>query len=168
MKPTRFVHVLLIAFVLISACSTIASEPTQTPSPTQTATKLPTDTPPPTATPTRTPQPTSTPTLAPSNTPTPDISSTPITEWRGLPIIPGANGVDVDGDTLTFHVDISVGEVNAYYKAELPKAGWNLFASGSSNSENVLDIYSNGAGLLTLAITKLDGSSDTNVIIVIT
>ena len=167
MQPRKFIITILFALMLLSACSTFAPEPTSTPTPTQTATKQPTVAPTRTSTPTLTPLPTATPTRAPTITRPPVISSTPFTAWRGLPIIPGAYGVNEDGDTLSFRVDLSVAEINAYYKQELPKVGWNLFEQGSSNSENVFDIYSNGDGLLTLAIIQVEGSSDTIVIIVI-
>lgn len=166
MKTRKVVIAAMLGIVIISACSSFAPEPTQTPEPTPTATKPPTDTP--TTTPTSTPtlRPTATPTEAPTSTPTLEISSTPITEWRGLPIMPGAYGVDDDGDMLTFHIDLSVNDVNAYYKNELPKVGWNLFTEGMTNTDNILNIYINGDQMMTIAIAKVAGSSDTIVIIV--
>ena len=134
MKPGNLVIAILFALLPLSACSAFAHAPTQTPTPTQTATIPPTATPSPTPTaaPTQTPLPTATLTLAPTNTPTPEISSTPITVWRGVPIIPGAYSIDQDGGGLSFQVNLSVDEINAYYKTQLPKAGWDLFAQGST------------------------------------
>ena len=115
MKPGNLVIAILFALLPLSACSAFAHAPTQTPTPTQTATIPPTATPSPTPTaaPTQTPLPTATLTLAPTNTPTPEISSTPITVWRGLPIIPGAYSIDQDGGGLPFQVNVSVEEINA-------------------------------------------------------
>ena len=71
-----------------------------------------------------------------------------------------------DGDTLTFRINLSVIDVNTYYKKEFPKVGWNLLSEGISNSNNILNIYINGEQIITIAIVRLEGASDTVVIIV--
>jgi hypothetical protein len=82
--------------------------------------------------------------------------------------MPGAYGVEDDGDMLTYHIDNTVSEVDAYYKKELPGFGWSLLSEGISNSENILNIYINADKIMTIAIAKVGGGNDTTVIIVIT
>ena len=153
MKLTKLITTAILALALLGACSTFASEPTQTPVPTRTPTNVPTETP--TAVPTHTLLPSVTPTSAPPNTPTPEISSTPLTEWRGLPIMPGAyDGVDEAGQ-YTYKIDRDPDDVQAYYEAEMTRLGWELWAVGEAENGGGLFFYRREGNNVTIAIADL-------------
>ena len=71
------VSLIVVAMILLVACTGDSPEPTPVPAPTDTPGPAPTDTPTPVPTETPTPVPTDTPTPVPTNTPTPVPTDTP-------------------------------------------------------------------------------------------
>jgi len=151
--------VLSLCFVFLTACSALAPQPTATP--TATSTPVPTETPTatftlePTATLTLTPiPPTATkgvPFLAPP-------SGTPAAKWEDIPIMAGALAGSGDSSGYTFTIKSTVEAVQKYYEAQLPKLGWNLFASGQGTTSAILLFFMKGTDMLTLsAIPQADG-----------
>jgi hypothetical protein len=126
-----------ILMVLVLASCTVATPeptpmPTFTPSPTDTP--LPTDTPTPTVTKT-----------VPPPSPTEDIFSAmvpvgvPETEWKGIPVMPGAIAGEGDNAGYTFTIQATVEEIQSYYEKELAKQNTYLLASGQGqNGSNML------------------------------
>ncbi len=145
--------VLLIALSLVAAsCSTFAPAPTATP--TQTARSTPTETPSPTAT--STPLPTSTPKPP---TATPDVISailpvgTPISEWKGIPIMPDAINGEGDDKGYTFTIKADSETIQVFYETELSKQGYTLFATGTGSGKNtVMLIFMKGTDIVSISI----------------
>jgi len=138
---SRILVSLVLLALLVTACSALAPAPT--PTPTATSTPLPTDTP--------TPVPTSTATntpLPPTETPDPILgllpSGTPESEWKGIPIMPGAINGEGDDEAYRFTVAASVEEVQTYYETELAKLGWSLMANGTGDTGAVMMIFNTG------------------------
>jgi hypothetical protein len=160
MKIHPVIAVIIFLALNLSACSPATPQPTQTPSPsptrtnTVTVTQTASPTPSPTVTATHTPKPTATP--RPSATPETVLLSMPegipLAEWQGLPVMTGAiAGQDNIGSYL-FTIKEKPKKVQAYYEKELKKLGWNLFAVGEGDTSNLLLIFQNEKGTMSIAI----------------
>jgi len=139
--------ILILSFLFVSACSTIA------PVPTSTNTALPTET----ITPTSTSTPTPTETALPV-TETPDALvslvpiGTPDTQWNDIPIMPGALAGEGEASGYRFTIKAARDEIQAYYESELEKLGWQKFASGESPGGSFLMFFAGPQGSLSISI----------------
>lgn len=154
----KLVELTLIAFVLVFAASCAGTAP---PAPTAT---IPPTLPPPTETPapTETPLPPPTETLIPP-TPTeegfllPLPQGEPLSQWNGVPIMPGAlNGEESDSDAYIFTIQSSSEDIQNFYQSELPKVGWDFLAVGEGDTGNVLMIFMGEKGTFTVSIFTVD------------
>lgn len=131
----------LSALCLLSACSSFAPAPTDTPVPTQTDTPLPTET----------VSPTATPTVATASE-TPDIftelnpSSVPLPAWNKIPIMPGAIAGDGNDTSYYFTIKASADDIKAYYNIQLAKQGYSPLAVGNGANGAVVLFYQTAAG----------------------
>jgi hypothetical protein len=94
-----------------------------------------------------TPIPTSIVVSAFTETPAPDLlmlpTGTPVKEWKGIPIMPGALTGDGNDEQYSFTTKSSVAEVQAYYEKELTALGWKLMTQGVNSTDEVLLIFDN-------------------------
>ena len=145
--------ILSVLVITLAACNTFIPQPTATPIPTETS--LPTST--------HTLEPTSTPTLAPTRTPVPPTetpteavlsmpSGKPSSEWAGIPIMPNALAGEGDSSGYSFTIDASLDEIQKFYETELPKLGWNVFASGLGTTDAVILMFMKDADILSVSI----------------
>lgn len=148
-----------LLLLMLSACSEFI-QPSSTPIPTFTLTVAPIL------------SPTSIPTLTavyPSETP--DVVSElvpkgqPASEWKGIPIMPGAIAGAGDEEGYVFTVRATPQQVQDYYQLELAKLGWQLNAQGDGTSSRVL-IFMNSAST-TLTISIIAKGEDVLVLLVV-
>lgn len=148
-----------LLLLMLSACSEFI-QPSSTPIPTFTLTVAPIL------------SPTSIPTLTavyPSETP--DVVSElvpkgqPASEWKGIPIMPGAIAGAGDEEGYVFTVRATPQHVQDYYQLELAKLGWQLNAQGDGTSSRVL-IFMNSAST-TLTISIIAKGEDVLVLLVV-
>jgi len=134
----RLIVIVLVA-ILVSACSFMPRTATSTEVlPTvvaPTATQLPA---------TSTPQPTLVPTSAPTTAT--DLSSmgTPIPEWDGVQIMPGANEGRPAGFSYVYSVDVPVDEAETFYVEQMESDGWTL----SNRQASETSLYGGPATIL--------------------
>ncbi len=141
MDPRRFLPAIVLILLLLPACSPaqppvqmtptlapvgISSTPLQG---LQTATSSPT-------VPMQTPSPV-TPTASPQNTtagfPTATVVfSTPIPDWKGIPIMPGANEGEPAGLGYLYSINLALADVEKYYQDTMQSAGWSLIKRQTS------------------------------------
>jgi hypothetical protein len=116
---TRFVTAILLVIIL-SACSSATQVPLSTetlqPKIEPTFTQLP---------PTSTPEPENTPTITPTSE-TNSSLGTPIPDWKGLPVIPGANEGKPAGFGYIYSVNVTVKEAEKFYMEQMELGGWAL------------------------------------------
>jgi hypothetical protein len=85
---------------------------------------------------------------------------TPLSEWNGVPIMPGATvGEEFNEYTYSFKVNSSVEDAVAYYKDELVKLGWSSTFDLPVAGEGGILLYSKDDSLLTLTFTSLEGET---------
>ncbi|HLO33951.1 MAG TPA: hypothetical protein VK249_32690 [Anaerolineales bacterium] len=142
---------LLWLVLTLSACSSFAqSTPTAIPRltlpaiPTLTPTPVPTDAPLP---------PTATPEVGSSLAP----EGVPASEWRGIPIMPGAIAGEGDDESYVFTVKATSTQIQDYYQVELGKLGWRSLATGNGDSSVMLMFMNKASATLSVnIITKGD------------
>lgn len=150
MKTAIYLTVISIGLLAANSCGTFAAQPTAT----ATATSLPTDTstPEPTITPSNTP--TMTPLPPPTSTPAQDAlhipTGTPVSAWKGIPIMPNAVSGDGDDKGYSYTADATPSDVQKYYDEALAKLGWSAFATGKGEGKSVLLFYQKGSEMLSL------------------
>ncbi|RPI92446.1 MAG: hypothetical protein EHM40_12965 [Chloroflexi bacterium] len=129
---------LLVPALILAACSSFAqSTPTPTPVPTRTFTAVPTLAP--TRTPTTTPVP---------PTETPAVAS----EWKGIPIMPGAVAGEGDEEGYVFTIKATPQQVQEYYGTELAELGWQPFAQGDGEASLMLIFMNEDSMTLTVSV----------------
>jgi hypothetical protein len=124
---TRFVAIILLALI-ISACSSATQSPLLTE--TLQSTIEPTFT---QLHPAFTPEPENTPTFVPTNE-TKSSMGTPIPDWEGIPLIPGANEGEPAGFGYIYSVNVTVEEAEKFYIEKMESEDWTLFNKQTSET----------------------------------
>jgi hypothetical protein len=153
MKDLAKTIIVILLSVVLMACGSTAIlniTPTVALAATQFVTTAPTFTPLPTATPkpslTPTPVPTDTPIPATATLPPPTLtpSATPLTDWNGVPIMPGATDEKVIPYGFEYMIAAPASDVEKFYKQEMAKLGWIYENSGSGSNGTVSLNYLKG------------------------
>ncbi len=127
MKVMYRILALSIIFIFLASCTAPTPAPTVTPGPAPTNTGVPpTETPVP---PTVTPVP-PTPEQVPTEFILPLPSGTPVADWKGVAIMPGALSGEGDDTYYSFTTEKPLEEVQAFYENELVALGWSELAVG--------------------------------------
>ena len=94
---------------------------------------------------------------------TPDVFASlvptgrPVSEWNGIPIMPGAIAGEGDEESYVFTIQAMPQQVQEYYQLELGKLGWQPFATETKDSSRMLMFTNDASGTLTVNIlTKGD------------
>ena len=95
-----------------------------------------------------------------------DPQGAPVSEWRGIPVMPQATaGQEFTGDnTYSYKLNVTVKEVQDYYKTELEKQGWTSTFDMPGNDKVAVQVYQKENNLLTVTVTDMDGE----VVVVLT
>src|SRR6266496_4558451 len=102
-------------------------------------------------------------TVAPTATPllstsTPDAiagpnpQGQPASEWKGIPIMPGAIAGEGDEEGYVFTIKATPQQIQEYYQLELGKLGWQPMATGDGNSSTMLIFTNNASATLSVSI----------------
>jgi hypothetical protein len=130
-----FVHRLVAASLLILALAACSKniQPTPAPAaiPTWTSTAAPMPTP-----------------LPPTTTPTAKSAS----EWKGVPIMPGAIAGEGDEDGFVFIIPSTSQQIQEFYQLELGKLGWELVLHEESETSITLIFTNSASAALTVTI----------------
>lgn len=84
-------------------------------------------------------------------------TGTPLTEWGGIPIMPGASAGEGDDSGYAFVLQASPAEVQQYFEGALTNLRWSILASSLDDSGAVLIIAMKEADMLTITVTPLAG-----------
>jgi hypothetical protein len=84
-------------------------------------------------------------------------SGTPLTDWEGIPIMPGAISGEVSAeDIYQFTTQATVDEIASYYETELASLGYQL--AGSDDQGGYMQLsFSNGTAMVLVFIAPLEG-----------
>jgi hypothetical protein len=66
--------------------------------------------------------------------------------------MPSAIAGDGDSSGYAFTIQASPEDVQHFYENEMPKLGWNLFASGQGTTDALMLMFMKGSDLLTISI----------------
>jgi len=94
-----------------------------------------------------------------------DPKSPPLTEWKGIPIMPSASAGDEVDMVYSFKVDATAAEIEEYYTKNLEDLGWE---KGFSVPMDVTAILLFTKGNQTLTITILPSESGGGMIVMLT
>jgi hypothetical protein len=89
---------------------------------------------------------------------TPDIVSEllpegqPASEWKGIPIMPGAIAGEGDEEGYVFAIQATPQQVQDYYQLELGKLGWQSYAQADGDSSRMLIFMNSASTTLTISI----------------
>jgi hypothetical protein len=85
---------------------------------------------------------------------------TPVSEWKGIPIMPQATAGQEFSDTHTysFKVDATVKEAQDFYNTQLVNMGWSSLFSMPSNDKGAIQAYQKDNNVLTVTIADVNGS----------
>jgi len=125
---------LICLLLVLAACSSIKHQPSQTAIP---ATAIPSL------------ALTQVPLLA---TETPHPEGQPASQWKGIPIMPGATSGEGDEEGYVFTVKATPQQVQDYYQMELGKLGWQLSSRSEDGSSLVLLFMNSASSILTVSV----------------
>jgi hypothetical protein len=84
-------------------------------------------------------------------------SGTPLAEWEGIPIMPGAiSGEAAADDIYQFTILASLDEIASYYKMEMANLGYQLQTTEEQGGYTTL-YFTNGTATMVVFIASLDG-----------
>lgn len=84
-------------------------------------------------------------------------TGTPLTDWGGIPILPGASAGEGDESGYAFIVKTDVVDIQQYYEETLRGLGWMILANSLDDTGSVLMIAMKDDAMLTLTVTPLAG-----------
>jgi len=76
----------------------------------------------------------------------------PASEWKGIPIMPGATSGEGDEEGYVFTVKATPQQVQDYYQMELGKLGWQLSSRSDDGSSLVLLFMNSASSILTVSV----------------
>jgi hypothetical protein len=89
-------------------------------------------------------------------TPAPTLSAA-LSEWKGIPIMPGAlGGIEADG-AYQYTTMASLEEIRAFYETELAALGYTLESADEGGAEYMLLIFTDGSVSLQVGIASVGG-----------
>ena len=85
---------------------------------------------------------------------------TPVSEWRGIPIMSQATAGEefADSNTYSFKVDATIKEAQDFYSAELESLGWSSLFSMPGNDTASVQAFQKENNVLTVTITEVNDS----------
>lgn len=84
---------------------------------------------------------------------------TPVSEWKGIPVMPQATAGQEfpENSTYSYKVNATVEEAQEYYKTELEKLGWSSTFTMPGNENVAVQMFQKDNNLLTVTITDMSG-----------
>ena len=76
----------------------------------------------------------------------------PASEWKGIPVMPGATAGEGDDEGYVFTIKAAPQQVREFYELELAKLGWQPFATGDGDSSLILMYMDGTSASLTVSI----------------
>jgi hypothetical protein len=95
----------------------------------------------------------------------PSPSGEPLTEWEGIPVMPGAIAGETKSNGYAFTIEATPDQIKGYYDDALLMLGWNKFMTGKSEQGPSMLLYSNGSTTASILITPQDGDTARVVIV---
>jgi hypothetical protein len=90
---------------------------------------------------------------------------TPVSEWNGIPIMPGAiAGQEFEKNNYSFKIPGAVKDATDFYIAALPELGWTTTITLPGSDQGAVLLFSKESKFLTVTITLVDG----NVVVLLT
>jgi hypothetical protein len=95
-------------------------------------------------------------------------SGTPVDEWEGIPVMPGAISGEITADGYLFTTQADVDEVTSFYETELSNLGFELELTADENAGYSKLAFRKGDTTGIIAITPVGGLTAVLIIIVST
>ena len=85
---------------------------------------------------------------------------TPVSEWKGIPIMPQATAGEefTDTPTYSFKADASVKEAQDFYNTQLVDLGWTSLFAMPGDAKGAIQAFQKDNNVLTVTITDADDS----------
>ncbi len=89
-----------------------------------------------------------------------DPQGTPVSEWKGIPVMSQATAGQefTDTHTYSFKVDATVKEAQDFYNSQMKNLGWSSLFSMPSNDNGAIQAYQKDNDVLTVTIADVNGS----------
>src|SRR5215212_9528147 len=85
---------------------------------------------------------------------------TPVSDWKGIPIMPQATAGQefAESNTYSFKADATVKEVQDFYNAQLVEQGWSSLFSMPGDANGAIIAFQKDSSVLTITIVNSNGS----------
>ncbi len=85
---------------------------------------------------------------------------TPVSDWKGIPIMPQATAGQecANANTYSFKVDATVKDVQDFYNAQLVDLGWSSLFNMPGDTNGAVIAFQKDSSVLTVTIVNVDGT----------
>ena len=86
-------------------------------------------------------------------------TSAPVSEWKGIPVMPQATAgqEDTNSSTYTYKADATVKDAQDYYTTQLQNLGWSSYLNMPGDANGSIQIYHKDNNILTVTIIEQEG-----------
>jgi hypothetical protein len=88
----------------------------------------------------------------------------PLSEWNGIPIMPGAIEGEGDASSYRFTTTASWVEIQAFYASQLSQLGWELLGSAEGKNGAVMLIFDGGEKTVSVSIVP---NGETSIVVIV-
>jgi hypothetical protein len=88
----------------------------------------------------------------------------PLSEWNGIPIMPGAIEGEGDAGSYRFSTTASWVEIQAFYASQLSQLGWELLGSAEGQNGAVMLIFDGGEKTVSVSIVP---NGETSIVVIV-
>lgn len=88
----------------------------------------------------------------------------PLSEWNGIPIMPGAIEGEGDANSYRFSTTASWVEIQAFYASQLSQLGWELLGSAEGKNGAVMLIFDGGEKTVSVSIVP---NGETSIVVIV-
>lgn len=88
-------------------------------------------------------------------------SGTPVTDWKGVPIMPQATaGQEFNDTTYSFKASgVTVADVQTFYSDQLTSLGWSSAFGAQGGSQGGLMLFTKESSVLSITVTQSDNET---------
>lgn len=86
-------------------------------------------------------------------------TSAPVSEWKGIPVMPQATAgqEDTNSSTYTYKADATVKDAQDFYTTQLKNLGWTSSMNIPGDSNGSIQIYNKDNNILTVTVIETEG-----------
>jgi hypothetical protein len=84
-------------------------------------------------------------------------TGTPLTNWNGVPVMPGAISGNGNAEGYSYTVNVSPFTVQQFYETQMKSQGWDVYTNDQSNTKAILLLFTKDQDAVSVSISLQPG-----------